>query len=97
MGRGWVVAEVGCWSLEIANVWVWRGHGKIGVGHGDGFGGDRRGSPHGWTLVLLGSAFPMVFFFFLIWVFVLVGFWWAVGGGGVVGMVEAQWRHGDRG
>ena len=33
------------------------------MGHGDGFGGDRRGSLHGW-LVLLGFAFPMVFFFF---------------------------------
>ena len=42
---------------------------------------------HGWTLVLLGSA---VFFFFLI-CFVSVGFWWAVGSGGVVGMVEARW------
>ena len=49
----WVVAEVGCWSSEIASVWVRRGHGEIGVGHGDGFGGDRCGSPHGW-LVLLG-------------------------------------------
>ena len=73
------MAEVGCWSLEIASVYVQRGHGEIGVGHGDGFGGDRHGSPHGW-LVLLGSAFPMFFFFFplLIWVFVPVGFWWAV-------------------
>ena len=47
VGRGWVVAEVGCLSLEIASVWFWRGHGEIGIGHGDGFGGDRRGSPHG--------------------------------------------------
>ena len=51
------VAEVGCWSSEITSVWVRRGHGEIGVGHGDGLGGDRRGSrrgsPHGW-LVLLG-------------------------------------------
>ena len=33
-----------------------------------------------------------VFFFFLnlIWVFVSVGFWWVVGSGGVVGMVEAR-------
>ena len=48
--------------------------------HGDGFGGDWRGSPHGW-LLLLGSAFSMGFYFlnfFLIWVFVPVGFWWAV-------------------
>ena len=60
---------------EITSVWVRRGHGVIGVGHGDGFGGDRRWSPHGW-LVLLGSAFPMVFYlFFLIWVFVSMGFW----------------------
>ena len=57
------MAEVGCWSSKITNVWVWRGHGEIGVGHGDGFGGNWRGSPHGW-LVLLGSAFPMGFFFF---------------------------------
>ena len=42
---------------------------------------------HGWTLVLLGFAF--FFFFFLIWVFVSVGFWWALGSGGVVSMVEA--------
>ena len=65
-GHGWVVAEMaemGCWSSKITNVWVWRGHGEIGVGHGDGFGGNWRGSPHGW-LVLLGSAFPMGFFFF---------------------------------
>ena len=82
---------LGCWSLETASVWVWQGYAEIGVGHGDGFGGDWHGSPHGW-LVLLGSAFPMgfffffFFFFFLILVFVPVGFWWAV-----VGMVEAQW------
>ena len=31
------------------------------------------------------------FFFFLIWVFVLGGFWWAVGSGGMVGMVKARW------
>ena len=62
VGHGWVVAEVGCWSLEIASVWVRQGHGEISVGHGDGFGGDRCGSLHGW-MVLLGSAFPMVFFF----------------------------------
>ena len=69
----WVVAEVGCWLSKIASVWVWRGHGEIGVGHGDGFGGDRRGSLHGW-LVLLGFRW-VFFFFFLIWVFVPVGFW----------------------
>ena len=63
LGRDWVVAKVGCWSSEIASVWVWQGHGEIGVGHGDGFGGDQRGSLHGW-LVLLGFAFPMGFFFF---------------------------------
>ena len=28
---------------------------------------------------------------FLIWVFVPVGFWWVVGNGGVIGMVEAWW------
>ena len=38
------------------------------MGHGDGFGGDWRGSPHGW-LVLLGSAFPMGFFFFFYFFF----------------------------
>ena len=36
----WVMAKVGCWSLETANVWVLQGHGEIGVGHGHGFGGD---------------------------------------------------------
>ena len=41
------MGEVGCWSLEFASIWVRRGHGEIGVGHGDEFGGDRRGSPHG--------------------------------------------------
>ena len=46
--------------------------------------------------VLLGFYFSVVtlgffFFFFLICVFVLVGFWWAVNSGGVVGMVEARW------
>ena len=25
LGHGWVVAEVGCWSSEIASVWVQRG------------------------------------------------------------------------
>ena len=88
LGHGWVVAEVGCWLLEIASVYVRRGHGEIGVGHGDGFGGDRRGSPHGW-LVLLGSAFPMVFFFFFNMGFCSDGI--LVGSGGVVGMVEAWW------
>ena len=54
VGSGvWVVAEVGCWSSEIASIGVRRGHREIGVSHGDGFGEDRRGSPHGW-LVLLG-------------------------------------------
>ena len=53
VGHGWVVAKVGCWSSEIANIWVQRGHGEIDVGHDDGFGGDWRGSRHGW-LVLLG-------------------------------------------
>ena len=62
LGHGWVVAEVSCWSSKIASVWVRRGHGEISVGHGDGFGGDRCGSLHGW-MVLLGSAFSMVFFF----------------------------------
>ena len=56
------MAEVGCWSLEIASVYVQRGHGEIGVGHGDGFGGDRRGSPHGW-LVLLGFRWVYLFIF----------------------------------
>ena len=71
------------------------------MGHGDGFGGDWCGSPHGW-LVLLGFAFPMGFFiyFFLILVFVPMGFWWVVGkggyGGGVV-VVTGQWRCDDRG
>ena len=83
------MAEVGCWSSEIANVWVRRGHGKIGVGHGDGFGGDLRGSPYGWTLVLLGSTFLMVFFFFFNMGFCFGGI--LVGSGGVVGMVEARW------
>ena len=88
LGHGWVVAEVGCWSLEIASVYVRRGHGEIGVGHGDGFGGDRRGPPHGW-LVLLGSAFPMVFFFFFNMDFCSDGIF--MGSGGVVGMVEVWW------
>ena len=29
-------------------------------------------------------------FFLVIWVFVPMGFWWAVSNGGVVGMVEAR-------
>ena len=34
VGSGvWVVVEVSCWLLEIASVWVQRGHGEIGVGH----------------------------------------------------------------
>ena len=59
--------------------------------HGDGFGGDWRGSPQGW-LVLLGSAFPMGFYFFKF--FFNMGFCSSgisVGSGGVVGMVEAWW------
>ena len=40
-----------------------RGHGEIGGGHGDGFGGDQHGSPHGW-LVLLGFRWVFFFFFF---------------------------------
>ena len=74
----------------------------IGVGHGDGFGGDRCGSPHGW-LVLLGSAFPMFFFFFFNMGFcsggILVGSgqWWRGGHGGGVVVVTGQWRRGDRG
>ena len=55
VGRGWimvrfdvwVVGEMGCWSSEFASIWVRRGHGEIGVGHDDEFGGDWRGSPHG--------------------------------------------------
>ena len=89
LGRGWVVAEVGCWSSQIASVWVRRGHGEIGVGHGDGFGGDRRGSPHGW-LVLLGSAFPMGIFFIFILIWVL--FWWDFGGQWAVVAWWAWWR-----
>ena len=86
------MAEVGCWSSEIASVWVWRGHGEIGVDHSDGFGGDQHGSPHGW-LVLLGSVFPMGFYF-LNFFFFNMGFCSSgisVGSGGVVGMVEAWW------
>ena len=37
------------------------------------------------------SRLILFFFFFIIWVFVSVGFWWAVGSGGVVGMAEARW------
>ena len=39
------------------------------------------------------------FFFFLIWVFVLVGFWWAVGNGGgdwVVWLLRDGHRGRDR-
>ena len=87
------MAKVGCWSLETANVWVLRGHGEISVG--EGFGGDRRESLHGW-LVLLGSAFPMgVFFFFFSIDFCSGGI--LVSSGGMVSMMEAeQWRHNDR-
>ena len=60
----WVVAEVGCWSSEIASVWVRRGHGEIDVGHDDGFGGDWRGSRHGW-LVLLGFRWVFIYFYFI--------------------------------
>ena len=59
----------------------------IGVGHGDGFGGDRRWSPHGW-LVLLGSAFPMIFYLFFFnmgfcsdGILVGSGQWWRGGHG----------------
>ena len=52
---------VGSWLRLMFGLWVkWvvgrrsspvfgvrRGHGEIGVGHGDEFGGDWRGSPHG--------------------------------------------------
>ena len=46
------------------------------------------------------SVVTLGFFFFLIWVFVLVGFWWVVGSGGHGGgavVVTGQWRCGDRG
>ena len=33
----------------------------------------------------------LVFFFFFNNVFVSMGFWWVVGSGGMVGMVEVQW------
>ena len=44
--------------------------------------------------VLLGFCCDIgffFFFFFLIWVFLPVGFWWVVGSGGMVGMVEVRW------
>ena len=76
VGSGvWIVAEVGCWSSEIASVWVRRGHGEIDVSHDDGFGGYWRRSWHGW-LVLLGFRWVFIFIFILlIWVFVPVEFW----------------------
>ena len=106
-GLKWVVgmAEVGHdmghgdWRSEWAEV----GH---GAGHGD-WRGLRRGSRWGqclqvsvvrlvfcwrvrccWVSVV---TLVFLFLFFLIWVFVPVGFWWIVGSGGVVGMVEARW------
>ena len=39
----------------------------------------------------LGFDVGFFFFFFLIYVFVPVGFWWAMVSGGVVGMVKVQW------
>ena len=56
VGRGWVMVRFGVWV--VVGLWVkWvvgrqsspvlQGHGEIGVGHGDEFGGDWRGSPHG--------------------------------------------------
>ena len=83
VGSGvWVVVEVSCWLLEIASAWVQRGHGEIGVGHDDGFGGDRRGSPHGW-LVLLGFRWVFIYLFYFInmgfcssGILVSSGQWW---------------------
>ena len=99
LGRDWVVAEVGCWSSDIASVQVQQGHGEIGVGHGDGFGGDQRGSPYGW-LVLLGFAFPMgfiLFYFIFNMGFCSGGQWWRGGHGGGAMVVTGQWRCSDRG
>ena len=44
----------------------------------------------GFAQQLFGFCF-IFYIYFLIWVFVLVGFGWAVGSGGVMGMVEARW------
>ena len=55
-----------------------------------------------WVSVVTLGFFFFFFFFFLIWVFVSVGFWWAVGsgqwwrgghGGGAVIEVEGRWRR----
>ena len=49
------------------------------MGHGDGFGGDRRGSPHGW-LVLLGFRWVYLFIFNMSFcssgILVSSGQWW---------------------
>ena len=65
---------------------------------------DRRGSPHGW-LVLLGSAFPLGFFFFFFFnigfcsggILVGSGQWWCGGHGGGAVVVTGQCRCGARG
>ena len=59
---------------------------------GDGFGGDRCGSRRSaWDTarsMFLGFCCEAGF---LLASPVLLGFWWAVGSGGMVGMVEARW------
>ena len=46
---------------------------EIGVGHG----------MVGWFFLVFDGFFFLFFFILLIWVFVPVGFWWAVGSGGL--------------
>ena len=55
-----------------------------------GFGRDRHRSGVARFLVFYCDA-GFFYLFIFICVFIPVGFWWAVGSGGVVGMVEVRW------
>ena len=69
------------WRSTWVTARSWRCHGSR-RGHGDVMrGGD--GGGFRWVLLCFWVfVVTLVFFFFLIWVFVLVGFWWAVDSGG---------------
>ena len=90
----WVVAEVGCWSSEIASIGVRRGHREISVGH----------HMVGWFFWVSDGFI----YLFIIIIFFNMGFcsggilvssgqWWRGGHVGGAVVMTGQWRYGDRG
>ena len=76
--KRWSSGGNGCVNL-VATVWC---------GFGRGFAQQLAGFWLGLIWVFSSFFFS---FFFSIWIFVPMGFWWAMGSGGMVGMVEAWW------